>query len=149
MNVPVRKPFEKHLYDRFDNPAKSALVSILENEGHDIPNLKENYYADVESIKDDVTHYSEAEVKQGWDEDWPEHWTEIRIPERKTRLLKKYDYNVTFYVFNKHIDRCWRITGAQLKTCEIKEAKGRYIRKGEMFFHVPYLEAELVEVLCK
>ena len=149
MNVPVRKPFEKHLYDRFDNPAKSALVSILENEGHDIPNLKENYYADVESIKDDVTHYSEAEVKQGWDEDWPEHWTEIRIPERKTRLLKKYDYNVTFYVFNKHIDRCWRITGEQLKTCELKEAKGRYIRKGEMFFHVPYLEAELVEVLCK
>ena len=149
MNVPVRKPFEKHLYDRFDNPAKSALVSILENEGHDIPNLKENYYADVESIKDDVTHYSEAEVKQGWDEDWPEHWTEIRIPERKTRLLKKYNYNVTFYVFNKHIDRCWRITGEQLKTCELKEAKGRYIRKGEMFFHVPYLEAELVEVLCK
>ena len=88
MSVPVRKPFEKHLYDRFDNPAKSALVSILENEGHDIPNLKENYSADVESIKDDVTHYSEAEVKQGWDEDWPEHWTEIRIPERKTRLLK-------------------------------------------------------------
>ena len=149
MSVPVRKPFEKHLYDRFDNPAKSALVSILENEGHDIPNLKENYYADVESIKDDVTHYSEAEVKQGWDEDWPEHWTEIRIPERKTRLLKKYNYNVTFYVFNKHIDRCWRITGEQLKTCELKEAKGRYIRKGEMFFHVPYLEAELVEVLCK
>ena len=149
MNKPTRKPFEKHLYDRFDNPAKSALVSILENEGHDIPNLKENYYADVESIKDDVTHYSEAEVKQGWDEDWPEHWTEIRIPERKTRLLKKYDYNVTFYVFNKHIDRCWRITGEQLKTCELKEAKGRYIRKGEMFFHVPYVEAELVEVLCK
>ena len=149
MNVPVRKPFEKHLYDRFDNPAKSALVSILEDEGHAIPNLKENYYADVESIKDDVTHYSEAEVKQGWDADWPEHWTEIRIPERKTRLLKKYDYNVTFYVFNKHIDRCWRITGEQLKTCELKEAKGRYIRKGEMFFHVPYLEAELVEVLCK
>lgn len=149
MNVPVRKPFEKHLYDRFDNPAKAALVSILENEGHDIPNLKENYYADVESIKDGTTHYSEAEVKQGWDEDWPEHWTEIRIPERKTRLLKKYDYNVTFYVFNKHIDRCWRITGEQLKTCELKEAKGRYIRKGEMFFHVPYVEAELVEVLCK
>ena len=51
MNKPTRKPFEKHLYDRFDNPAKSALVSILENEGHDIPNLKENYYADVESIR--------------------------------------------------------------------------------------------------
>ena len=144
MSNPVRKPFEKHLYDRFDNPAKSALVALLEQEGHDIPNLKENYYADVESFKEGVVQYSEAEVKQGWDEEWPEDWAEIRIPERKTRLLTKYNYNVTFYVFNKHIDRCWRITGEQLKNCEIKEATGRYIRKGEMFFHIPYKEAELV-----
>ena len=144
MTNPVRKPFEKHLYDRFDNPAKAALVGILTKEGHTIPDLKENYYADVESLKDGVVCYSEAEVKQGWDVDWPEDWLEIRIPERKTRLLKKYDYNVTFYVFNKHIDRCWRITGEQLKECEIKEAKGRYIRKGELFFHVPYTQAELI-----
>lgn len=140
----IRKPFEKHLYDRFDNPAKSALVALLEQEGHEIPNLKENYYADVESFKDGIKQYSEAEVKQGWEEDWPEHWLEIRIPERKTRLLKKYDYNVTFYVFNRSIDRCWRITGKQLKQCEVKEAQGRYIRAGEQFFHVPYTEAELV-----
>ena len=146
MNQPVRKPFEKHLYDRFDNPAKSALVSILEKEGHEIPNLKENYYADVESTKGGVVYYSEAEVKQGWIETWPSDWKEIRIPDRKMRLLKKYDYNVTFYVFNNSIDRCWRITGEQLKNCDIKEAKGRYIRKGEMFFHIPYTEAELIEL---
>jgi len=144
MNNPVRKPFERHLYDRFDNPAKAALISLLEEQGHSIPNLKENYYADVESVKDGITHYSEAEVKQAWDIDWPTDWAEIRIPERKTRLLKRYNYNVTFYVFNKLIDRCWKITGQQPKQCEIKEAKGRYIRKGEMFFHVPYKEAELV-----
>ena len=144
MNNPVRKPFERHLYDRFDNPAKAALVSLLEDQGHSIPNLKENYYADVESVKDGITHYSEAEIKQAWEIDWPTDWAEIRIPERKTRLLKKYNYNVTFYVFNKLIDRCWKITGQQLKQCEIKGAKGRYIRKGEMFFHVPYKEAELV-----
>jgi len=144
MNNPVRKPFERHLYDRFDNPAKAALISLLEEQGHSIPNLKENYYADVESVKDGITHYSEAEVKQAWDIDWPTDWAEIRIPERKTRLLKRYNYNVTFYVFNKLIDRRWKITGQQLKQCEIKEAKGRYIRKGEMFFHVPYKEAELV-----
>ena len=144
MNNPVRKPFERHLYDRFDNPAKAALVSLLEEQGHSIPNLKENYYADVESVKDGITQYSEAEVKQAWEIEWPTDWAEIRIPERKIRLLKKYNYNVTFYVFNKFIDRCWKITGQQLKECEIKEAKGRYIRKGEMFFHVPYKEAELV-----
>lgn len=144
MSNVVRKPFEKHLYDKYDNPAKAALVSILTSEGHTIPQVKENYYADVVSTLDGTTHYSEAEVKQGWDTDWPDTWEEIRIPERKTRLLKKYNYNVTFYVFNRHVDRCWKITGEQLKTCEVKEAQGKYIRKGEKFFHVPYTEAELV-----
>ena len=144
MSNPVRKPFEKHLYDRFDNPAKAARVGLLTGEGHTIPNLKENDYADVESLKDGVVCYSEAEVKQGCEVAWPEEWLGIRIHERKTRLLKKYDYNVTFSVFNMHIDRCWRITGEQLKACEIKEAKGRYIRKGELFFNVPYNQAELI-----
>ena len=64
MNNPVRKPFEKHLYDRFDNPAKTALINLLKASGHEIPTVKENYYADIVSYKDGVVHYSEAEVKQ-------------------------------------------------------------------------------------
>jgi hypothetical protein len=144
MNNPVRKPFEKHLYDKFDNPAKIALIKLLKEKGHVIPFVKENYYADIVSHKNGTVHYSEAEVKQAWLDEWPETWEEIRIPERKTRLLKKYNYNVTFYVFNKYVDRCWCITGKQLKKAEVREANGRNIRHGEMFFHVPYKEAELV-----
>jgi hypothetical protein len=140
----VRKPFEQDLYDRFDNPAKAALVILLEREGHVIPNLTEDFYADIVSTKDGVTYYSEAEVKRGWDSEWPDTWSEIRIPERKTRLLKKYDYNVTFYVFNKDINMCWCIRGSQMTENTLREAKGRYIRKGEQFFHIPYTEAELV-----
>ena len=142
----VRKPFEQDLYDRFDNPAKAALVILLERDGHTIPNLTEDYYADIVSNKDGVTHYSEAEVKRGWDGDWPEDWAEIRIPERKTRLLKKYNYNVTFYVFNKDINMCWRIKGSQMTEDTLREAKGRFIRKGEQFFHIPYTEAALVKL---
>ncbi len=29
----VRKPFEPHLYDRFDNPAKVKLIEILQHQG--------------------------------------------------------------------------------------------------------------------
>lgn len=142
----VRKPFEQELYDRFDNPAKAALVILLERDGHTIPALTEDYYADVVSTKEGVTHYSEAEVKQGWVSDWPSTWSEIRIPERKARLLKKYDYNVTFYVFNKNINMCWRILGHQMTKDTLREATGKFIRKGEQFFHIPYTEAELVKL---
>ena len=140
----VRKPFEQDLYDRFDNPAKAALVILLERAGHAIPNLTEDYYADIVSTKDGVTHYSEAEVKRGWDSEWPNTWEEIRIPERKIRLLKKYNYNVTFYVFNKTIDKCWCIQGSQMTEDTLREAEGKFIRKGEQFFHIPYTEAKLL-----
>ena len=143
---PIRKPFEQDLYDRFDNPAKAALVILLERQGHTIPNLTEDYYADIVSIKDGVTHYSEAEVKRGWTSAWPANWAEIRIPERKSRLLKKYNYNVTFYVFNNDLTACWCIKGSQMTKDILREAQGRYIREGEQFFHVPYTEAELISL---
>ncbi|MAO20046.1 MAG: hypothetical protein CMJ25_04770 [Phycisphaerae bacterium] len=144
MNSSVRKPFEPHLYDRFDNPAKVRLIEVLEREGHEISSVKENYYADVESTKDGVTYYSEAEVKRGWVEAWPATWAEIRIPDRKTRLLKKYDYKVNFFVFNNDLTSCWKILGSQMTDDTIREARGRRIMKGEKFFHIPYGEAELI-----
>ena len=143
---PIRKPFEQDLYDRFDNPAKAALVILLERQGHTIPKLTEDYYADIVSTKDGVTHYSEAEVKRGWTSDWPANWAEIRIPERKSRLLKKYNYNVTFYVFNSDLTTCWCIKGSQMTKDILREAQGRYIREGEQFFHIPYTEAELISL---
>ena len=39
---------------------------------------------------------------------------------------------------------CWKIRGSQMSDDTIREAKGRYIMKGEKFFHIPYKEAELV-----
>ena len=141
-----RKPFEKDLYDAYDNPAKVALVSILEADGHDVKATSENYYADVESVYDGVVHYSEAEVKRAWQEAWPESWTEIRIPERKSRLIKKYNGNVTFYVFNTDVTQCWKIKGKDLTADLLKRAFGRNIRSGELFYHYPYINAELVKV---
>ena len=29
-------------------------------------------------------------LKSSWEGDWPEHWAEIRIPERKQRFVDKY-----------------------------------------------------------
>ena len=140
----IRKAFDRQLYNKHDNPAKLALISLLEADGHTIERVKENFYADVESVKDGVTYYNEAEVKLAWNGDWPTDWAEIRIPERKTRLLAKYDGNVNFYVFRSDLGQCWHIKGAQLTEQSLAVAKGRNIAKGERFFHVPYKDAELL-----
>ena len=145
----VRKKFNRALYEAYDAAAKDKLVTLLESNGHTIVNTEENYYVDVVSQKEDYTYFNEAEVKVAWDGDWPSHWAEIRIPERKQRLLDKYEgVNgvLNFYIFRKDMKQCWRIKDTCLTKESLKEAKGRYIQKGEQFFHIPYTDAELINL---
>jgi len=144
---PVRKSFNSALYQAYDAPAREALVNHLTNKGHVIVSQSEDYFADVVSQKHGYTYFNEAEVKVAWDGDWPTHWADIRIPERKQRLLDKYEgVNgvLNFYVFNRDLSSAWRIKDTLLKQENLREAYGRNIRRGEKFFHIPYTEAQLI-----
>jgi hypothetical protein len=145
----IKRPFNRALYEAYDAKAKETLVSLLERKGHTVVNTKENYDADVVTQKDDYTYFNEAEVKVAWKEDWPTTWAEIRIPERKGRLVKKYQKQngvLNFYIFRNDMKQAWRIKDTLLTEESLKEAKGRYISKGEKFFHIPYTEAELINI---
>jgi len=144
---PVRKQFNRALYEAYDTKAKDALIAYLLKKGHVLVNTEENYHVDVISQKHGFTYFNEAEVKVAWEGDWPEHWKEIRIPERKQRLLDKYQGEngvLNFYVFRKDLKEAWRIRDYLLTRESLAEAKGRYIRKGELFFHIPFTDAELI-----
>ena len=144
---PVRKQFNRALYEAYDTKAKDALIAYLLKTGHVLVNTEENYHVDVISQKHGYTYFNEAEVKVAWEGDWPEHWKEIRIPERKQRLLDKYQGEngvLNFYVFRKDLKEAWRIRDYLLTKESLAEAKGRYIRKGELFFHIPFTNAELI-----
>ena len=144
---PVRKQFNRALYEAYDTKAKDALIAYLLKKGHVLVNTDENYHVDVISQKHGFTYFNGAEVKVAWEGDWPEHWKEIRIPERKQRLLDKYQGEngvLNFYVFRKDLKEAWRIRDYLLTKESLAEAKGRYIRKGELFFHIPFTDAELI-----
>ena len=150
MDVYVR-PFRKEVYNQVDEPSKKALIKYLESQGHTIVSSAEDYYDDVVSQKDGVTYFNEAERKAQWKSDWPTYWTEVRVPARKRRLVEKYKdtlESLYFYVFNKTYDKAWKIKGTQMVDDIIKEASGpRYrIPKHETFYHIPFVEAELVEI---
>ncbi len=145
----TRKQFSRALYDAYDAPAKTTLVQYLQSVGHEITDTEENYFVDVVSTKKDYTYFNEAEVKVAWSGDWPTHWAEIRIPERKGRLLEKYEGEkgvLNFYVFRKDLKQVWRIKDTSLTKERLREARGRNILKGEKFYHIPYTEAELINV---
>lgn len=145
----TRKQFSRALYDAYDAPAKTTLVQYLQSVGHEITNAEEDYNVDVVSTKKDYTYFNEAEVKVAWSGDWPTHWADIRIPERKGRLIEKYEGNngvLNFYVFRKDLKQVWRIKDTSLTKDRLREAYGRNIVKGEKFYHIPYTEAELINV---
>ena len=145
----IKRQFSKALYDAYDAPAKTTLVQYLQSVGHEITNTVENYNVDVVSTKKDYTYFNEAEVKVAWSGDWPTHWAEIRIPERKGRLIEKYEGEngvLNFYVFRKDLKQVWRIKDTSLTKDRLREAYGRNIMKGEKFYHIPYTEAELINV---
>jgi hypothetical protein len=146
----VRKQFNRALYEAYDAPARNALVLYLEDNGHTIINNEENYKVDVISQKGTYTYYNEAEVKTAWKGDWPAHWEEVRIPERKKRLIEMYKSSpfsvLNFYIFRPDFKQAWRIKDTLLTEKSLKEAKGRYIQKGEKFFHIPYTSAELIKL---
>lgn len=145
----VRKKFNKSLYDLVDKDSKDAIVKLLKRQGHTIIRTKENMNVDILSELDGLEYYNEVEVKLSWTGDWPEHWEEVRIPERKTRLINKYSEEsgeLVFYVLRKDYKQAWKIDSTQLTKSRLKEAKGRGIMKGELFYHVPYRELELVDL---
>ena len=114
---------------------------------HTIVSNEENFNVDLVSQKNGVTYFNECEVKTAWKADWPTHWAEVRIPERKQRLLDKHegaDGVLNFYIFRQDLKQAWRIKDTLLTPESLKEAKGRFIQKGEQFFHIPYTQAELV-----
>ena len=145
----VRKKFNRALYEAYDTPARDALVGYLETKGHIIVNNEENFNVDVVSQKGGYTYFNEVEVKTAWKGDWPTDWAEIRIPERKKRLVEMYKEKngvLNFYIFRNDLKQVFRIKDTSLTEDRLKEAKGRYIRAGEKFFHIPYTEAELINL---
>jgi len=147
--VMVKRPFSKALYDAYDGKAKDRLAAYLESVGHTIVSTKEDYNVDVVSQKGDYTYFNEAEIKTGWKGDWNTNWAEIRLPERKGRLVKLYKQQhgvLNFYIFRADMKQAWRIKDTLLTEDGLKEAKGRYITKGEKFFHIPYKDAELIDL---
>jgi hypothetical protein len=148
----TKRPFDRALYNASDQPARNVIVSYLTNNGHKILDTKEDYNVDIKSIKGDNKYFSEVEIKWGWKGDWNPSWTEIRIPYRKQRLIDKKEKAdesnsfLNFYVIRSDLEYAWRIKDTLMIESEVREASGRYITKGEQFFHIPYEKAELIQL---
>jgi hypothetical protein len=91
-------------------------------------------------------------MKRQWFGDWLPSWKEIRIPYRKFKLLNKFkemnekDAFFNFYVIRGDMEYAWRIKDYQFTPETVQEIYLSNARRYEHFFHIPYQEAELVQL---
>jgi|TARA_R110000824_G_scaffold365744_2_gene554292 hypothetical protein len=143
--------FDKNLYNQYDSLAKDVMSQWLLSKGYKDINTEETYGVDVVcKDKDDVECYFETEVKTGWRDYWPESWKEIRIPYRKRRLIDKWTRggchgNLTFVIFNKHLDQGWFMDSKIVNESTIKPVDNRR-SANELFFHIKVPDAKLVKM---
>ena len=151
----MKKPFSKTMYDIADTSAKKQMIKWIEEHHPNCSvNSDENYFFDLAVKSDDGSNdpfFYEVEVKYTWKEEWPDNWKELRIPYRKQRLLDKWQKEypnslLTFVVFNNDCTKAWHVDANVVLESEVKEASNRYVKKGEMFFHIPVDQAYVVDM---
>ena len=139
-----RAKFDKAEYDKSNPIAIEAMEGWLAEK---IPDLiidsTEDYGFDIRGTINggDSRTFYEVEIKYGWTGEWPENWTELRIPYRKKRLIDKWrkDYKddlFTFVVFRKDLKKAWHIPADVVESSQVKEDPNKNVEKGELFFHI-------------
>ena len=150
------RPFDRQSYKENDARAKKAMVGYLTaNKFNDIVD-KEDYYFDVSANKKDRKFFFEVEIKNQWGVQWPDTWKEVRIPERKQRLInrkeKDYpDHDLYFVVFNTTCKQAWFIKDSLVNESSVGKIQNSRQPKGsphldEPFFHIPVDKANLIQI---
>ena len=150
------RKFDINSYKKNDERAKIAMVDYLKNNNYKEIEAKEDYYFDVIANKENKYTFFEVEVKNQWKDVWDWRWKEIRIPERKRRLINKWkdgykDCLLTFIVFNTDCTQAWFIDGSivdksSVGTIQNSNRIGSPHLK-EPFFHIPLDQAELKKII--
>ena len=149
------RKFDKESYKANDHRAKDAMSNYLSQQGYTDIEQREDYFFDI-SAKKDKNYFFEVEIKNQWGNVWPSSWKEVRIPERKQRLINKWkkefkDHELIFVVFNTDCSKAWFMDGDLVGESTIGKIQNSS-RIGEPhlqepFFHIPYQEAELINIL--
>ena len=145
-----------------DGKAKAVLKKYLYSRDHKILNDTENYSWDLSTLAPSgCVSFWEVEIKNQWGKVWNDNWKEVRIPQRKQRLIDKFyhgtnnakefaqdnnlpefikPYQLTFVVLNRHLDKGWFIPHDVLEKSPVQTIQNsRHVdapHLKEPFFHV-------------
>ena len=153
-HVNKNRSFDRLSYIMYDKKARDAMVDYLTSNNYVDIISKEDYNFDVYAKKN-KEHFFEVEIKTQWKGMWNPSWKEIRIPERKQRLINiwrdkypKHDFK--FVVFDFDLKKAWFIDADEVDKSPIGTIQNSRFTSAphltEPFFHIPLDKAKLVQM---
>jgi hypothetical protein len=149
------RTFDRQSYNQNDGRAKKAMVDYLKSLSFEDIEAKEDFYFDV-SAKKDKNYFFEVEIKNQWGSSWNPSWKEVRIPERKSRLMKRKekdypDHDLYFVIFNTDCTQAWFIKDTDVDDSSVGTIQNSRQPKDsphlrEPFFHIPVEKAKLIQI---
>lgn len=145
----MRKPFSKSLHDKNDKIAKSLAIEFINSFYEDLLAVEnpDKYGIDIIIYEgDSVYGYAEAEVKHSWKgKKFP--FNTIQFPERKRKLVEKSEgLPVLHFMTNTNQTMALIVDAFYVINSPLKEVPNKYVDRGEMFFQVPRIKAQFVDL---
>jgi len=144
MTAPIRKRFDRDLFNETDETARDAAKKYWTSLGHTVENHPDRYAVDLIVDTGRETFYCEVEIKKVW-KGVEFKYDTLQIPERKAKFAK-LDKPAYFMVFNNERSHAFICSHTDLLGSPIVEVPNKYVYKGELFFQVPIAKLQLVEI---
>lgn len=144
MTAPIRKRFDRDLFNETDGTARDSAKKYWTALGHTVEDHPDRYAVDLIVNTETTTFYCEVEIKKVWK--GPEFkYDTLQIPERKSKFAK-LDKPAYFMIFNNERSHAFICSHTDLLDSPVVEVPNKYVYKGEMFFQVPISKLQLVEI---
>jgi hypothetical protein len=144
MTAPIRKRFDRELFNETDGTARDSAKKYWTSLGHTVEDHPDRYAVDLIVTAGTEVFYCEVEIKKVWKGAEFKYDT-LQIPERKSKFAK-LDKPAYFMIFNNERSHAFICSHTDLLDSPVVEVPNKYVYKGEMFFQVPITKLELVEI---
>jgi hypothetical protein len=144
MTAPIRKRFDRDLFNETDGTARDSAKKYWTSLGHTVEDHPDRYAIDLIVNTGTTSFYCEVEIKKVWKGAEFKYET-LQIPERKAKFAK-LDKPACFMIFNNERSHAFICSHTDLLDSPVVEVPNKYVCKGEMFFQVPISKLDLVEI---
>ena len=133
------KPFDKDLFEKYDEAARAATTPFISGQGWQVQDHPDVYAHDLLATKDGITLFVECEVKALWKSgEFP--FPSVQLPARKRKFFHP---NAIFFIWRKDLGDAVYFWARDIDDLETVQVPNKYMQD-EYFFQVPLSRVKLV-----